>query len=327
MRASRRPGWAGGHPRLAHGIEKARVGFNDRFQRLIGWYVGNVGRVVERKWLFLGIYVGVCLLLVVLYWRLPTGFIPAEDQGNAMVQFRLPAGATSGRTQEVERQAEQYFLHGPEKKNIHTFFAVTGGGGGGASGQNTGQAFMNLAPFGERKGANNSAEAIVDRASGAFRGLRDAQVFALVPGAIRGLGQSAGFTMELQNSERHEPRAIRGCARPPARRRSVGSDSSRRCGSASCPTSPASRSISTSRGSRALGLTTTDVNSTLSTAWGGRYVNDFIDRGRVKRVYVQGDAPYRAAPADIGDWFVRNNQGADGALHLVRHAPAGRRRR
>ena len=117
-----------------------------------------------------------------------------------MVQFRLPAGATFGRTREVERKAEQYFLQGPEKKNIHTFFAVTGGGGGGASGQNTGQAFINLAPFGERKGANNSAEAIVDRASGAFRGLRDAQVFALVPGAIRGLGQSAGFTMELQNS-------------------------------------------------------------------------------------------------------------------------------
>ena len=246
-------GWLGRRaPGLAHGIEKARVGFNDRFQRLIGWYVGNVGRVVERKWLFLGIYVGVCLLLVVLYWRLPTGFIPAEDQGNAMVQFRLPAGATSGRTREVERKAEQYFLQGPEKKNIHTFFAVTGGGGGGASGQNTGQAFMNLAPFGERKGANNSAEAIVDRASGAFRGLRDAQVFALVPGAIRGLGQSAGFTMELQNTSGMSREQF-AAARDRLLAAANADPQLRRCGSASCPTSPASRSISTRRGSRLSG--------------------------------------------------------------------------
>src|SRR3569623_257124 len=89
---------------------------------------------------------------------------------------------------------ERYFLHGPDAKNVHTLFAVTGGGGG-ASGQNSGQAYINLAPFDQRKGAKNSAEAIVNRASGAFRGLRDAQVFALVPGAIRGLGQAAGFSM------------------------------------------------------------------------------------------------------------------------------------
>lgn len=296
-------------PRFAHGVERARVGFNDRFHRLIEWYVGNVGRVVERKWLFLAIYLGVCLLLVVLYMRLPTGFIPAEDQGNAMVQFRLPAGATSVRTQEVERKAEDYFLHGADAKNIHTFFAVTGGGGGGGSaGQNTGQAFMNLAPFDERKGHDNSAEAVVDRASAAFRGVRDAQVFALVPGAIRGLGQSAGFTMELQNSSEMS-------------REQFASARDRLLAAASAD--PALAQVRLSElpdvaslkvdidvpRLTALGLTPTDVNSTLSTAWGGRYVNDFIDRGRVKRVYVQGDAPWRAAPNDIGDWYVRNNQG------------------
>ena len=295
-------------PGTARGIERARTTFNDRFQRLIDWYVSSVGRVVARKWLFFGIYLATCILLVVLYWRLPTGFIPAEDQGNAMVQFRLPAGATSGRTQEVARQVEQYFLEGPEKKNINTFFAVTGGGGGGVSGQNTGQAFINLAPFDKRGGGDNSAEAIVDRASGAFRGLRDAQVFALVPGAIRGLGQSAGFTMELQNST--------GLSREQfaaARDRLLSEASANpRLAQVRLSELPDVASLKVDIDVprlTALGLTPTDVNSTLSTAWGGRYVNDFIDRGRVKRVYVQGEAGYRATPANIGDWFVRNNQG------------------
>jgi multidrug efflux pump len=294
-------------PRIAHGIETARQKFNGGFQRTIDWYVGNVGRVVERKWLFLAIYVGVCLLLIVLLWRLPTGFIPSEDQGNASVQFRLPSGATFGRTYEVEQAVEKYFLEGPEKKNVHTFFAVTGGGGG-LSGQNTGQAYVNLAPFDQREGKENSAQAIVQRASGAFRGLRDAQVFALVPGAIRGLGQSTGFTMQLQNTSGMSREQFAA-----ARDRLLAAASSdpllEQVRLSELPDVASLKvNIDVPR-LTALGLTTSDVNSTLSTAWGGRYVNDFIDRGRVKRVYVQGDAPYRSTPADIGDWFVRNNQG------------------
>jgi multidrug efflux pump len=294
-------------PRLAHGIETARHKFNSGFQRTIDWYVGNVGRVVDRKWLFLLIYIATCLLLVVLLWRLPTGFIPSEDQGNASAQFRLPAGATFGRTYDVEQQVEKYFLHGPDKKNVHTLFAVTGGGGG-LSGQNTGQAYINLAPFDQREGKENSAQAIVERASGAFRGLRDAQVFALVPGAIRGLGQSTGFTMQLQNTSgmsREQFAAARDRLLSAA-----SSDSLLEQVRLSELPDVASLKVNIDVPRlTALGLTTGDVNSTLSTAWGGRYVNDFIDRGRVKRVYVQGDAPYRATPADIGDWFVRNNQG------------------
>ena len=295
-------------PRFAHGVERARVGFNDRFQRLIEWYVGNVGRVVERKWLFLAIYLATCLLLVVLYMRLPTGFIPAEDQGNAMVQFRLPAGATSGRTQEVERKAEDYFLRGPDAKNISTFFAVTGGGGSGASGQNTGQAFLNLAPFDKRGGGNNSAEAVVNRASASFRGLRDAQVFALVPGAIRGLGQSSGFTMELQNSSGMSREQF-AAARDRLLAAAAADPDLAQVRLSELPDVASLKVNVDVPRLTALGLTPTDVNSTLSTAWGGRYVNDFIDRGRVKRVYVQGEAAYRSEPSDIGNWFVRNNQG------------------
>jgi multidrug efflux pump len=293
-------------PAVAHVIETGRQKFNSGFQRSIDWYVGHVGKVVDRKLLFLLIYLATCLLLIVLFERLPTGFIPTEDQGNASVQFRLPAGATFGRTQEVEQAVENYFLHGPEKKNVGTFFAVTGGGGG-ISGQNTGQAYINLAPFDQRGGSQNSAEAIVERASGAFRGLRDAQVFALVPGAIRGLGQATGFTMELQNTSgmsRDRFAAVRDRLLAEA----TSDPLLEQVRLAELPDVASLKVNVDQQRLAALGLNSGDVNTTLSTAWGGRYVNDFVDRGRVKRVYVQGDAPYRSEPSDLGSWYVRNNQ-------------------
>ena len=293
-------------PRIAHGVEHARRTFNDRFQRTIDWYVGSVGRVVDRKWLFLLIYIVTCVLLVVLFERLPTGFIPSEDQGNASVQFRLPAGATFPRTQQVEQSVEKYFLHGPEKKNVHTFFAVTGGGGG-LSGQNTGQAYVNLAPFDKRGRSTDSAESIVERASGAFRGLRDAQVFALVPGAIRGLGQASGFTMELQNTSGMSRQQF-AAARDQLLASAASDPLLSQVRLSELPDVASLKINVDQQRLAALGLASSDVNSTLSTAWGGRYVNDFIDRGRVKKVYVQGDAPYRSEPSDIGNWYVRNNQ-------------------
>jgi multidrug efflux pump len=293
-------------PRVAHGVETARQKFNHSFQRIINWYVGNVGRVVERKWLFLLIYLAVCILLIVLFRSLPTGFIPTEDQGNASVQFRLPPGATFNRTYAVEQSVERYFLRGPEKKNVHTFFAVTGGGGG-LSGQNTGQAYVNLAPFGQRSGSKNGAAAIVERASGAFRGLRDAQVFALVPGAIRGLGQSTGFSMQLQNTSGLSREQF-AAARDHLLAAAATDPLLDQVRLSELPDVASLKVNVDQQRLAALGLTSSDVNSTLSTAWGGRYVNDFVDRGRVKRVYVQGDAPYRSEPSDIGSWFVRNNQ-------------------
>src|SRR3954466_8992122 len=294
-------------PRIAHTIEAGRLKFNSGFERLIHWYVGTVHRVVDRKWIFLGIYAGVVVLLMLLFVRLPTGFLPSEDQGAALIQFRLPAGATMTRTQDVQRQVEDYFLKGPEKNNVRTYFTVAGGGQG-AAGQNTGQAFINLADYDDRSGKDNSADAIVQRASGAFRGLRDAQVFALVPGAIRGLGQSTGFTMEIQNTGGMSEEAFAA-----ARDRLLGlATANPKLTSVRPSELPDVASLKIDINQErlaALGLSSGDVNSTISTAWGGRYVNDFIDRGRVKRVYVQGDAPYRSEPNDIDQWFVRNNQG------------------
>jgi len=300
--------WVGRRaPRLAHRVELARLKFNDGFDRMVNWYVGTVHRVVDRKWLFLGIYGGVIVILMLLFLRLPTGFLPTEDQGAALVQFRLPAGATMTRTRQVQQQVEDYFLKGDEKKNVKTYFTVAGGGQG-AAGQNTGQAFLNFADYDKRSGSANSADSIVQRASGAFRGLRDAQVFALVPGAIRGLGQSSGFTMEIQNTGGMSDEDF-AAARD---RLLAAANADSKLTSVRLSELPDVASLKVDINQQrvaALGLSSNDVNSTISTAWGGRYVNDFIDRGRVKRVYVQGDAPYRSAPSDIGQWFVRNSGG------------------
>ncbi len=293
-------------PRVAHGLQRAKDGFNSRFEWTVEKYTSAVRTVVDRKWLFLLIYAGVVALLAVLFLRLPTGFLPTEDQGSALIQFRLPAGATQGRTLEVQRQVEQYFAK-HEGKNVSVLFTVAGGGAG-ASGQNTGQGFMNFVDWKDRKGKENGADAITQRASAAFRGLRDAQIFALVPPAIRGLGQSDGFTMELQNIsgmplEKFE--AIRDQLLAKA-------NADPMLASVRLTELPDIATLRVDLDQQklsALGLTQAQVNSTLSTAWGGQYVNDFIDRGRVKRVYVQGDAPYRAEPEDLKQWFVRGSSG------------------
>ena len=295
-------------PRVARGYQGAKDGFNRGFDRTVDRYTSAVKTVVDRKWLFLLIYLGTVLLLVVLFARLSTGFLPTEDQGSAQVQYRLPAGATQGRTLEVQRQVERYFAE-HEGKNVRVLFTNSGGGGGGgASGQNTGQGFIALADWADRKDKADSATSITQRASAAFRGLRDAQVFSLVPPAIRGLGQSEGFTMELQNtggmsSEKFAEARDKLLAAANADPELASVRLSELPDIATLQIDLDQQKLA------ALGLLQTSVNATLSTAWGGAYVNDFIDRGRVKRVYVQGDAPYRAGPDDLKRWFVRGAGG------------------
>jgi len=285
-------------------LERARTWFNHSFDSLVQRYSNNVSKVVDRKWLFLAIYALVLVILIALLLRLPGGFLPTEDQGRVSVQWRLPAGATQTRTLQVRDMVEKYLMQN-EKKNAGTVFLVAGGGGGGASGQNTGQGFVNLKPWDERK---DTADQIAQRATAAFRGLRDAQVFTLVPGAVRGLGDTSGFSMQLQNTSgmsrdrfvaAREALLAKANADPKLAQVRLGD----------LPDAPTLKvDIDTQRLS-AYGLTTQDVNSTLSAAWGGRYVNDFIDKGRVKRVYVQGDAQFRARPEDLSQWYVRTKGG------------------
>ena len=294
-------------PMVAHAAERARIKFNDGFQRLIQWYVDHVSEVVDRKWLFLGIYAAACVALVLLFTRLPTGFVPTEDQGAIQVQYRLPPGATLGQTRQVQRAIEDYFLNGPEKKNVGQYFTVAGGGQG-ASGQNTGQAFVSLADYSKRPGSQNSADAIVQRASAAFRGFRNAQVFVVIPPSIRGLGQAGGFTMELQNTG-GMPQANFAVIRDKLLRAANADPDLSQVRLSQLPDTPTLKVTVDQPTLSSLGVAPADVNATLSTAWGGNYVNDFVDRGRVKRVFVQGDAPYRSEPSDISQWSVRNNQG------------------
>src|SRR4030095_9566650 len=115
--------------------------------------------IVDRKWRFLGGYALVCVVLAIMFFRLPTGFLPSADQGQMQIQFRLPAGATLERTKEMQLAVEDYVMHGPDRKNFKTYFIVAGGGQG-ATGQNAGQSFINLAPFEDREGKDNSADAL-----------------------------------------------------------------------------------------------------------------------------------------------------------------------
>ncbi|SFG27050.1 multidrug efflux pump [Novosphingobium sp. CF614] len=293
-------------PWLARGWEKFHTGFNRGFERTVDAYGRRVERVVAHKWRWLGLFGLTCAATLVLFERLPTGFLPNEDQGIVMVQWRLPAGAPRTRTEEVQRQVEKYFLTS-EKSNVDGIFTIAGGGFG-ATGQNTGQAFVKLTDWERRKASRDGADAIVARAAAAFNGLRDAQVFALVPGAIRGLGISAGFTLELQNRtgmSREQFQKARDTLLAEASRNS-------RLSGVRLSDLPDVSTLKVDSNTRALtayGLTKSEVNSTLATAWGGTYVNDFIDKGRVKKVYVQGDAPFRSRPEDLAYWYVRGSDG------------------
>jgi multidrug efflux pump len=301
-------GWAHRHfPRVAGALDNLGDGFNRRFDRATDRYVGAVGKIVDRKWLFIGIYAAVVALLVLLFLRLPTSFLPTEDQGAASVQFQLPAGATQARTTEIQLAVEQYFLE-QEKANTAVLFTVAGGGGGGASGQNTGRGYLNMVPWDQRSGPENTAKAIVARASAAFANFRDARVYALVPPAVRGLGQSDGFTMQLQNVSGMS-RAAFNKARDKLLAAASDDPLLAAVRISELPDVAALQVDIDQQKLAALGLAQGDVNTTLATAWGGRYVNDFVDRGRVKRVYVQGDAEFRAAPDNLAQWFVRGSGG------------------
>jgi multidrug efflux pump len=303
-----KPGFLDRHvPLLGRWAATFRDKFNRGFERTSDRYANSVAKAVDRKWLLLGIYAGVIAIMAILYMRLPTGFLPNEDQGTVNVQFRLPAGSVLSRTEQVQQAVERYFLTN-EKGKVRSLF-TTAGGGGGAAGQNTGQGFVKLVDWSDREGEENAAAAIVERASKAMRALRDAQVFALVPAAVRGLGASSGFTMELQNTagvsrEKFQEARDKLLAAATADTRLTGVRLSDLPDVATLDIDIDTQRIT------AYGLNPSEVNSTLATAWGGTYVNDFIDKGRVKRVYVQGDAPFRMRPEDLAQWYVRSGTGA-----------------
>jgi multidrug efflux pump len=290
--------------------KKKRRSLFGRFNLWFGWlterYVGGVRRVIRWRPLALLVYAGFGVGLWFALDRLPTGFLPNEDQGQAMVQFTLPTGATSARTEAVAHQIEDYLL-GPEDANVDNLFTINGFSFSGV-GQNAGMAFVGLSSWDAREGDANRASAIVGRANRNLRGIRDAQVFALTPGAIRGLGRTGGFSFQFLNTgglERERFLALRDQMIDAANK-----DPKLTAVRASVlPDTPQLKIDIDDEKLAVFGLTEGDVLRTLSMAWGGSYVNDFVDRGRVKRVYIQSAAPYRSSPRDLDRWFVRTASG------------------
>ncbi|MDB5688944.1 MAG: hydrophobe/amphiphile efflux family protein [Sphingomonas bacterium] len=281
--------------------------FNDWFRRTTERYLRGVQRVFAHVWIAVGGFVAVCALLVFLYLGLPTSFLPTEDQGIAQIQYTLAPGATQQRTLDAAREIEKYFM-GPEAKNISAIYTVSGQSQAGA-GQNAGRGFIALKPWDERKGTENAGPQITQRATRALSSMRDVQFFALNPPPVRGLGQSSGFTMQLLNSgglayqdfKAQRDKLIAAAQGDPLLS-SVRQNGLEDVGTLSVDIDQEKVG--------ALGVAQSDVDSTLSAAWGGNYVNDFVDRGRVKRVYVQGDAAYRSSPDDLRNWYVRSGDGS-----------------
>ena len=244
--------------------------------------------------------------MAVLLIRMPTGFFPAEDQGGLFTPITLPVGAMQSRTLEVAKQVEHFYLV-DEKDNVHTIFIVAGFSFAG-QGQNTGQAFVNLTDWDERPGEVNSAQAIVGRAFKTFSKIRDAQIFPLLPSPVRELGNSTGFEMELEDRGDlgHDALMAARDQLLAAARKNPLLAQVRQNGLDDTP--QLHLEVDQAK-ANALGISVADINATLSAAWGGSYINDFIDRGRVKRVYMQGDAPFRMAPEDLERWYVRSATG------------------
>ena len=289
-----------------HGESKKGLGgwFNRNFDRATGAYSGRVARLVKQpiRW-FLG-YGVIIAGLSYMMTNLPTGFLPTEDQGRIIVMVSLPEGASMSRTDAVMRQVEDHFLNN-EKDNVEALFTVSGFNFMG-SGQNAGLAFAALKDWSLREDPQSSAGAIVARSYGAFAGIRDARIFSLIPPSIRGLGQTNGFTFQLLasgNTSRDTLVELRDQLLNDSRTSSLLAGV--RLGSES--EAPQLHIDIDQEKASALGLSLSDISATLSSAWAGSYVNDFIDRGRVKTVYMQGDAAYRGSPQDLQHWYVRSN--------------------
>jgi len=290
-----------------HGTKKGFFGlFNRGFDRTADGYRSAASGIISRPIRALIGFAAVVLGMTYMFYRLPSSFLPDEDQGTILTLIQLPVGATAGRTLDVIKQVENQYLVN-DKDAVQGVFAVRGFSFAG-QGQNVGLAFVSLKPFDARKEATLAAQAVVGRAMGAFAKIRDAQVFALLPPSVPGFGNASGFDMYLQDTggagheelikTRNQLLGLLAADKRVAQSRPNGQDD----------TPQFNLDIDQSKAT-ALGISLTDLNTTLSAAWGGAYVNDFIDRGRVKQVYVQGDAPFRMNTAQIGEWYVRNSAG------------------
>ena len=282
-------------------------GFNDKFDRGTDKYENGV-RKTARGWnrtavVYLLLVVGVGLI----FWRLPGGFLPEEDQGVVFAQVQAPPGSTLPRTERALKAVRHHFLE-DEKANVESVFTISGFSFMGR-GQNAAIAFVQLKDWGERKGSENNAGAIAGRAMDALMQYRDATIFALIPPAVSELGNATGFDLWLTDTGNigHD-RLLQ------ARNQLMGAAAADPTIGQIMPVSlddaPQLKVNIDQDKAGALGLDLGSINSEISTAWGGAYVNDFLDRGRTKRVYLQAEEQFRDSPDDLSDFYVRSSDGA-----------------
>ncbi|ALN82549.1 efflux RND transporter permease subunit [Lysobacter antibioticus] len=305
-----------------HASDKGFFGwFNDKFDRGNKKYQSAVHGIVTRTGRFMIVFAAMAALMAVLFFRLPSSFLPQEDQGFLFTIVQAPVGATQERTGEVLKKVEEQFLG---DKAVDSLFTVQGFSFAG-NGQNAGMAFSQLKSWEEREATwgdrwrwltsfgktpmpDNSVNAVVGRAMGSFMQIKDAFVFALAPPAVFELGNSNGFVFYLKDNG-----ALGHDALVAARNQFLGAAGQSALLQNVRPNgmedTPQFRVDVDNQKASALGLNIADINSTLQAAWGGQYIDDFVDRGRVKRVYIQADAPFRMAPTDFNRWYVRNDKG------------------
>ncbi|WP_174279912.1 efflux RND transporter permease subunit [Sphingomonas bacterium] len=280
--------------------------FNKWFDRGRTGYERGVRGVAKWRWPSLAVYAVIVALMAVMFINLPTGFLPDEDEGFAIAVVQEPAGATAARTQQALDLVRDHFTRA-EAANVTGVYTVNGFSFGGV-GQNSGIAFMPFKDWSERKGKDNRAFGITGRAQGVFGKFKDGLIFAVVPPAVQELGNATGFDLQLVDSGGigHEKLVA---ARNQLMGMAMGDKRVAGVRPNSLDDAPALKIVVDQDKARALGLDLAQVNQVISGAWGGQYINDFIDRGRVKRVYVQADAPFRQRPEDLGKFYVRGGAG------------------
>jgi len=291
-----------------HGIaEKGFFGwFNRTFDKGSQKYRSGVRAILARSGRFLAIFAALSAVMVFLFLRLPDAFVPDEDMGMMIILVQTPAGSTQERTLAVNEKVEHYILE-QENDVVQSLMMIQGFSFAG-SGQNTGLGFLRLKDWSERPGENGSVMALVGRTNQALSQIKDAMIFAFNLPPMPELGAAAGFTFYIKDNGAQGHEAL-----VQARNQMLGMASQSPLLTSVRPNGlddmPQFQVDIDVEKAGALGLSVADINNTLSVAWGGQYIDDFLDRGRVKRVYIQSDAPFRMLPEDFRLWSVKNDKG------------------
>ncbi|MPW58759.1 efflux RND transporter permease subunit [Moraxella catarrhalis] len=297
--------------RQAHKDINIQTGFfgwlNRFFYQTSRRYENFIGKTYASKLAYLAVYTGIVAVMALIFMRLPSSFVPEEDQGAVMTLVQLPAGSTLDKTNAVMDKLANYY-HDKETDNIESVFTISGFGFMG-SGQNSGMAFIKLKDWDERAGSENTAQSIARRAMVMNMMIPEASlIFPIAPPPIQGFGNTSGFDLQLKDvgGVGHE-------ALLDARNQLMGMAMQNPAIASIRPggqeDAPKLKVDINQAQAAAYGVPLTAINDTIAQAWGGSYVNDFIDRGRIKKVYIQGEPDSRVVPEDINRWYVRNQSG------------------